>query len=193
MKPRRIKASFSHREKMRASLQPTPHPRDFVAPLVQLTVILPRPHLGAPRRPSGLIPQRPGQVPRLGACGRPVPEQRGILGGRGQALPPRAARRGGGGVPGRVRGDESRARLRRHPMHRGGPPPREHPRGEGRVYERPRPGGRDLDDGAGSRLGLPLEAPAQCSVPRRAAPVTDAGLRLAVHPCRWGPGLGGTP
>ncbi len=123
MHPRKSTSRCSKREiEAAASLQSTPHPRDFIAPLVQLTGRRPRAHPGAPRRPHGRLPQRRGQGPRLGARGRPVPQHRGRSGGRAQASPQLAARRGGGGGPGRARAGERRAIIRGTPMPRGGPP-----------------------------------------------------------------------
>ncbi len=110
------------REEAAASLQATQHPLDFIAPRGQLTGRRPRAHPAAPRRPHGRIPQCHGQGPRLGARGRPGPQHRGMSGGRAQASPPRATRRGGGGGPGRARADERRAIVRGTPKHRGGPP-----------------------------------------------------------------------
>ncbi len=74
-----------------ASRQAIPHPRDCGAPRGQFPGRRPRSHLASPRRPHGLSPPRPGRGPRLGARGRPVPEQRGTIGGRARA---RARRRG---------------------------------------------------------------------------------------------------
>ncbi len=105
-----------------ASLQATQHPRDCGAPRGQLPGRRPRAHPGAPRRPHGRLPQCRGQVPRLGARGRPGPQHRGRSGGRAPASPQLAARRGAGGGPRRARADERRAIVRGTPRQRGGPP-----------------------------------------------------------------------
>ncbi len=105
MHPRNSTSSYSHLKQRRR------HPfnrrnRDCGAPLVQLTVIRPRHNPASPRRHHGRIPQRHGQVPRLGALGRPVHHHRGRSGGRARASASRRA-------PCDHRGT---------PMHRGGPP-----------------------------------------------------------------------
>ena len=182
--PRQSTSRCSKREiEAAASLQSTPHPLDFIAPRGQLPGRRPRAHPAPPRRPHGRLPQRYGQVPRLGARGRPVPQHRGRSGGRAQASPPRAARRG-------RRGRARASARRREPCDRPQQPDASwwssrpgSGRGiEGRLFSRPRASGRDFDEGAVERPGRPREAPDLFPVQMREDPGEPPGLRPAVQP-----------
>ncbi len=71
--------------------------------------------------PTGAYPSATAKG-RVWAPAAPGPSAPREEGGRTQASPPRAARRGVVGVPGRARAGERRAIVRGTPMHRGGPP-----------------------------------------------------------------------
>ncbi len=122
MHPRKSTSSFSHREQRRRHPCKRRNTRAIAVRRVDSSRAdaqgLTRVRRGGP---TG-APQCHGQGPRPVARGRPVPQHRGMSGGRAQASPPRAARRGGGGGPGRARASERRAIVRGTPRHRGGPP-----------------------------------------------------------------------
>ncbi len=129
MNPRKSTSSFSKREKRRRN----PCNRRSTRAIALRRVDSSRADaqgLTRVRRggPTGGLPQCHGQVPRLGARGRPVPQHRGRSGGRAQASPQLAARRGGGAGPGE-RAQASAGRSSAAPLGLvGGHPPRERPR-----------------------------------------------------------------
>ncbi len=179
MHPRKSTSSCLKREiEAAASLQLTKHPLDFIAPLVQLMGRHPRSHPGAPRRPHGRLPQCHGQGPRLGARGRPGPQHRGRSGGRAPASPQLAARRGGGGGPGRARAGERRAIVRGTPRHRGGPPASGAAEGwRTGCFRTPVPAGGTWTRGRASdraaRVRRPLCSRGKCAQTRASPPVCD--------------------
>ncbi len=169
---------LASREEAAASLQATPHPRDFIAPRGQLPGRRPRAHPGAPRRPPGRLPQRHGPGPRLGARGRPVPHPRGRSGGRTRARQQLAARRGGGGGPGRARAGERRAIVRGTPRHRGGPPAPGAAEGlRPGCFRAPGPAGGPWTRGRSSdraaRVRRPLCSRCKCAQTRASPPGCD--------------------
>ncbi len=178
MHPRKSTSSCSKREQKRRHPFNRGHPRDCSAPRGQLTGRRPRAHPGAPRRPHGHIPQRHGQVPRLGARGRPGPQHRGRSGGRTPASQPRAARRGGGGGPGRARASERRASVRGTPRHRGGPAAPGAAEGwRTGCVRAPGPAGGTWTRGRSSdraaRVRRPLGSRCRCAQTRASPPVCD--------------------
>ncbi len=179
MHPRKSTSRCSQREiEAAASLQATQHPRDCGAPRGQLTGRRPRAHPAPPRRPHGRLPQCHGQVPRLGTRGRPVPQHRGRSGRRTPASPQLAARRGGGGGPGRARAGERRASVRGTPRHRGGPPAPGAAEGwRPGCVRAPGPAGGTWTRGRSSdraaRVRRPLCSRCRCAQTRARLPVCD--------------------
>ncbi len=186
------------REDAAEPLQSTQHPRDFIAPRGQLPGRRPRAHPGAPRRPHGRLPQCHGPGPRLGARGRPGPQHRGRSGGRAPASPQLAARRGGGGGPGRARTGERRAIVRGTPRHRGGPPAPGAAEGwRPGCVRAPGPAGGTWTRGRSSdraaRVRRPLGSRCRCAQTRARPPGCDQRDSRGERGGGQGPKRAGTP
>ncbi len=133
-------------------------------------------------RVRAAAPRAHTPVPRPGAAsGRPRtpgPSAPREERGRAPASPQLAARRGGGGGPGRARADERRAIVRGTPRHRGGPPAPGAAEGlRAGCVRAPGPAGGTLARGRSSdraaRVRRPLCSRCKCAQTRASPPVCD--------------------